>query len=59
MGLFLIGFLLLVMTVCLRKQIQTAIQCVKEAGRAVNHMFLILLVPIVQAIGLFVFLVNI
>lgn len=40
---------------CLRKAIQTSIGCVKEAGRAVNHMFLILLVPILQTVGLFLF----
>ena len=42
--------------VCLRKSIQTAICCVKQAGRAVNHMFLILLVPVLQAICLWIFL---
>lgn len=55
--MFIIAGLLLVLTVCLRKQIQTAIGCVKEAGRAVNHMFLILLVPVLQAVGLLAFLV--
>jgi hypothetical protein len=47
----------LVMTVCLRKQIQISIQSVKEAGRAINHMFLILLVPVLQAVGLLLFLI--
>lgn len=46
----------MILTVCLRKQIQTAIGCVKEAGKAVNHMFLILLVPVLQAVGLLTFL---
>ena len=40
----------------MRKAIQTAIGCVKEAGRAVNHMILILLIPVLQAIGLLAFL---
>lgn len=48
---------MLILTVCLRKAIQTAIGCVKEAGRAVNHMFLILLVPVLQAVAFFVFMI--
>mmetsp|Transcript_3634 Transcript_3634/g.7266 ORF Transcript_3634/g.7266 Transcript_3634/m.7266 type:complete len:688 (+) Transcript_3634:110-2173(+) len=55
--LFILGALVLILTVCLRKAIQTAIGCVKEAGRAVNHMFLILLVPVLQAVALLIFLV--
>jgi len=55
--LFILGALVLILTVCLRKAIQTAIGCVKEAGRAVNHMFLILLIPVLQAVALLIFLV--
>jgi hypothetical protein len=43
--------------VCLRKALQTAIGCVKQAGRAVNHMFLILLIPLLQTGALLFFLV--
>lgn len=34
-----------------------AIGCVKHAGRAVNHMFLILLVPVLQAVCFWIFLI--
>lgn len=54
--LWVIGALLILLTVCLRKQIQLAIGSVKEAGRAVNSMPLILMVPVLQACGLVLFL---
>jgi hypothetical protein len=34
-----------------------AIKCTKEAGRAVNSMVLILLVPVIQTIGFLLFMV--
>jgi Plasma-membrane choline transporter len=50
-GLFILGAILILLMICLRKQIQLAIGCVKEAGKAVTSMPAILLVPCVQAIG--------
>ena len=55
--LYILGTILVVLTCCLRTQIQLAIGCVKEAGRAVNNMLLILLVPFVQTLGFFAFMV--
>jgi len=55
--LYVIGGLIFLLTCCLRRQIQIAIGCVKQAGRAVNSMMLILLVPVLQAAGLVAFLV--
>ena len=48
-ALWIIGAVLLLLACCLRKSIQLAVLCVKEAGRAVNSMILILLVPVLQA----------
>jgi hypothetical protein len=50
-GLFILGAILTLLMICLRKQIQLAIGCVKEAGKAVTSMPAILLVPCVQAVG--------
>jgi len=55
--LWVIGSILFILACCLRKQIAIAIGCVKTAGRAVNHMFAILLVPVIQAIGLMAFVI--
>lgn len=52
-----IGGLLFFIMCCLRKQIQLAIGCVKEAGKAINRMGLILLVPVLQAAGFIAFMV--
>jgi hypothetical protein len=54
--LWCIGAALFLVGCCLRKQIQLAIGSVKEAGRAVNRMPLLLLVPLLQAIAFFMFL---
>lgn len=54
-ALWVIGALLVVLTCCMRKAIQVAILCVKQAGRAVNNMLLILTVPFVQAAALVAF----
>jgi hypothetical protein len=43
--------------ICLRKQIQLAIGCVKETGKAVTHMPAILFVPVIQAIGFIIFMI--
>jgi hypothetical protein len=56
-ALFAIGGVLAMLACCLRKAIMDAIVCTKEAGRAVNSMTLILLVPVLEAIGFIVFLV--
>lgn len=55
--LWVVGVLLAMLACCLRRQIQLAILCVKEAGRAVNSMIAILLVPFLEAAGFIVFLV--
>ena len=52
--LWVIAAILFVVACCLRKQIQLAIGCVKEAGKSINRMLLILAVPVVQSIA-FVF----
>uniref|UniRef100_A0A7S1VN07 Choline transporter-like protein n=2 Tax=Grammatophora oceanica TaxID=210454 RepID=A0A7S1VN07_9STRA len=53
---FGVGVLLLLLLCCLRRHIQLAIGCVKQAGRAIARMPLIVLVPILQAIGLIAFM---
>jgi len=55
--MFVVGGLIVVLTCCLRKQIAIAIGCVKTAGKAVNHMFGILAVPVIQGVGLIAFLI--
>eukprot|EP00339_Tiarina_fusa_P022379 CAMPEP_0116997142 /NCGR_PEP_ID=MMETSP0472-20121206/690_1 /TAXON_ID=693140 ORGANISM="Tiarina fusus, Strain LIS" /NCGR_SAMPLE_ID=MMETSP0472 /ASSEMBLY_ACC=CAM_ASM_000603 /LENGTH=659 /DNA_ID=CAMNT_0004695951 /DNA_START=143 /DNA_END=2118 /DNA_ORIENTATION=+ len=54
-ALYGIAALLLLIGCCLRGQIQLAIGCVKEAGKAINSMVIILFIPFVQGIGLFLF----
>jgi len=56
-ALFAIGGVLVLLACCLRKSIQDAILCTREAGKAVNSMTLILLVPVLQGIGFLLFLV--
>ena len=51
-----IGAVLALLACCLRRAIMDAIVCTKEAGRAVNTMTIILLVPVLQAIGFFLFM---
>lgn len=55
--MWVISAVLFVLACCLRKQIAVAIACVKVAGKAVNHMFLILLVPVAQGVGYLSFLI--
>ena len=43
--------LLMMITCCLRQQIQMSIGCVKEAARAINRMPIILMVPVLQSIA--------
>lgn len=56
-ALFVIGGILVILACCLRRSIQDAIKCTKEAGKAVNSMTIILLVPFLQGIGFLLFLV--
>jgi hypothetical protein len=53
--LYIVGAVGLLIACCLRKQIQLAIGCVKEAGKAINSMVLIMLIPFVQSIGFILF----
>jgi len=48
------GFLFL-LAICMRKQIQLAVMCVKKAGAAVNDMILIFAIPVLQGIGFLAF----
>jgi len=54
MGVAGIAFL---MMICLRKEIQLAIGCVKETGKAVSRMPMILFVPVLQGLAFVVFTV--
>jgi Plasma-membrane choline transporter len=56
LALFATGGILTLLACCLRKQIQTAVGCVKQAGRAINQMVLLLGVPCIQAAGFVAFL---
>jgi hypothetical protein len=53
--LFVIGAILILLMICLRKQIQLAIGCVKETGKAVTHMPLIMFVPVLQGAAFIIF----
>jgi Plasma-membrane choline transporter len=55
-ALYGIAGVLILLACCLRRAIMDAIVCTKEAGRAVNTMTIILLVPVLQAIGFFLFM---
>lgn len=50
----LAAFLFFLM-ICLRKQIQLAIGCVKETGKAVHRMPIIIVVPVVQGVAFILF----
>jgi hypothetical protein len=54
--MWIVGIFLTLLACCLRNQIQLAIGCVKEAAKAVESMILIFLVPVLQAIGLLIFM---
>lgn len=54
--LFGIGALVTLLVVFLRKEIQLAVVCVKEAARAIAAMPLIILFPIIQTIGFLAFM---
>lgn len=55
-ALFIIGGILVLLMICLRKQIQLAIGCVKEAGKAITRMPLMMAVPVIQATGFIAFM---
>jgi Plasma-membrane choline transporter len=55
-ALYGIAVVLVLLACCLRQAIMDAIVCTREAGRAVNTMTIILLVPVLQAIGFFLFM---
>jgi hypothetical protein len=42
---------------CLRKQIQLAVGCVKETGKAMHRMPLIIMLPVLQAAGFVAFMI--
>jgi len=48
------GFLFL-LAICIRKQIQLAVMCVKKAGAAVNDMVFIFAIPVLQGLGFLAF----
>jgi Plasma-membrane choline transporter len=56
LAMYVIGAILAVLACCLRRAIMEAIVCTKEAGRAVNTMVVILFVPLLQAVGFFLFI---
>eukprot|EP00980_Cylindrotheca_fusiformis_P012449 scaffold3054_cov129-Cylindrotheca_fusiformis.AAC.13 len=53
--LYVIAAILLLLAICLRKQIQLAVFCVKQAGRAINSMVMIFTIPLLQGIGFLLF----
>lgn len=55
--LYAIAVILLLLAICLRKQIQLAVSCVRQAGKAINNMVLIFTIPILQGIGFLIFTV--
>ena len=55
--IFGFGGVIFLLMVCLRTQIQLAIGCVKEAGKAVTHMPALLFVPVVQSIAFIIFMI--
>jgi hypothetical protein len=55
--LYGISAILFLLAICLRKQIQVAVSCVKQAARAINNMVLIFAIPVLQGIGFLSFTV--
>ena len=55
--MFGLGAIIVFVTLFLRRQIMLAMACVRQAGRAVAKMPLIVLFPVIQTIGFLVFLV--
>lgn len=54
--LFALGGLVFFLTIFLRKQIQLAMACVREAARAIGCMPLIVAFPVIQSIGFLAFI---
>jgi hypothetical protein len=55
-GLYIAAGVVLLLGCCLRAAIQKSITAVKQAGAAVNHMMLVLAVPVLQATGFVAFM---
>lgn len=55
--LFGVGAIVLFLTIFLRKQIMLSMACVREAARAIGAMPLLVIFPIIQTIGLLIFMV--
>lgn len=55
--LFGVGALLALIMCCMRKQIQVAVGCVKETGRGIHRMPLIIMLPVLQAAGFVAFMI--
>lgn len=53
--LYGIAAFLFLLAICMRKQIQLAVMCVKKAGAAVNDMVFIFAIPVFQGLGFLVF----
>jgi choline transporter-like protein 2/4/5 len=53
--LFGVGAIIVFITIFLRKQIMLAMGCVREAARAIGSMPVIVLFPVIQTIGFFMF----
>mmetsp|Transcript_2504 Transcript_2504/g.5963 ORF Transcript_2504/g.5963 Transcript_2504/m.5963 type:complete len:703 (+) Transcript_2504:182-2290(+) len=53
--LYGIAAFLVLLAICMRKQIQLAVMCVKKAGAAVNDMVLIFAIPVLQGLGFLAF----
>jgi choline transporter-like protein 2/4/5 len=54
--LFGLGAFFVLLMCCLRKQIQLAIGCVKETGKAVQRMVFIIFLPVLQGAGFVLFM---
>jgi hypothetical protein len=50
--LFALSALSLLLACCFFSSIQTAVRCVREAGRAINRMTLLFLIPFLQAVAM-------
>ncbi len=54
--LFALGGIIVFLTIFLRKQIQLAMACVREAARAIGAMPMIVFFPVIQTLGFLAFL---
>ena len=56
-ALYVVGGLLVLLFLFMRKRIQLAMGCVKETSKAIMKMPLIILFPVLQALGFMVFMI--